>query len=150
MDKKRFFIAGIIQGSKPGLAIHRQDYRAEIAKLLREAFPGAEVFDPVAEYPGSVHYPEEKGRAAFFDLMERAGKADALIAFIPEASMGTAIELWRARERGALVVCVSPLSENWVVKFLADKILPDMDTLASFIKDGGLEGLWEQRDQKGR
>ncbi len=91
----RFFIAGIIQGSLPD-SVHPQTYRMEIAELLRKSFPEAEVFDPVLEYPDSIGYDDAKASAAFFDLMDRAGRCDVLVAFVPEASMGTAIELWNA------------------------------------------------------
>lgn len=133
----RFFIAGIIQGSLPD-AVHPQDYRAEIAALLRGAFPGAEVFDPVLEYPDSLAYDDAQAAAAFFDLMDRAGRCDVLVAFVPEASMGTAIELWNAHHARAYVVCVSPLTLNWVVRYLTDMVVPDIAALEKVIADGAL------------
>ncbi len=133
----RFFIAGIIQGSLPDTC-HPQDYRAAIGDLLREAFPGAEVFDPVLEYPDSLGYDDAKASAAFFDLMDRAGKCDVLVSFVPEASMGTAIELWNAHHAGAYIVCVSGLTKNWVVRYLADMMLPDMDALREVARNGAL------------
>ncbi|MCC8109042.1 MAG: hypothetical protein LIQ30_08375 [Planctomycetes bacterium] len=133
----RFFIAGIIQGSLPD-ACHPQDYRREIAALLRNAFPGAEVFDPVEEYPDSIQYDDAKASAAFFDLMDRAGKADVLIAFVPEASMGTAIELWNAHHAGSYVVTVSGLTKNWVARYLSDVMLPDLPALEEYIRSGAL------------
>ncbi len=133
----RFFIAGIIQGSLPDAA-HPQDYRRKIARLLREAFPEAEVFDPVEAYPDSLAYDEAKAGAAFFDLMDRAGRCDALIAFVPEASMGTAIELWNAHRAGAYAVCVSGLELNWVVRYLADRVVPDLEALEGALADGTL------------
>ncbi|MDR2391149.1 MAG: hypothetical protein LBE84_05670 [Planctomycetota bacterium] len=143
----RFFIGGIIQGSLPD-GIHSQDYRKEIAVLLRNAFPGAEVFDPIKEYPDSLSYNDAKGEAAFRDLMRRAGECDVLVAFIPEASMGTAIELWNASRNGALVVAVSGLKRNWVVRFLSDRIVPDLPALKKFILDGGLADAVAEKDSK--
>ncbi len=133
----RFFIAGIIQGSLPDAA-HPQEYRLKIAAMIRAAFPGAEVFDPVEEYPDSLAYDDAKASAAFFDLMDRAGRADVLIAFVPEASMGTAIELWNAHHSGAYVVCVSGLRLNWVVRYLTDMVVEDLDALESIIAGGAL------------
>ena len=134
----RFFIAGIIQGSLPD-TVHPQAYRRKIAGLLRSAFPGAEVFDPVEEYPDSIAYGDAKASAAFFDLMDRAGQCDALVAFVPEASMGTAIELWNAHHSGAYVVCVSGLRLNWVVRYLTDMVVESLDELETVIADGPLE-----------
>ena len=133
----RFFIAGIIQGSLPD-AVHPQHYRTEIADLLRQAFPGAEVFDPVQEYPDSISYDDARASAAFFDLMDRAGQCDVLVAFVPEASMGTAIELWNAHHSGAYVVCVSGLTLNWVVRYLTDMVVKDLGELERIIADGTL------------
>ena len=133
----RFFIAGIIQGSLPDTC-HSQDYRVKIGDLLRSAFPGSTVFDPVNEYPGSIDYDDARASAAFFDLMDRAGKCDVLVAFVPEASMGTAIELWNAHHAGAMVVCVSGLTRNWVIRSCADVVLESLAALESRIADGSL------------
>lgn len=133
----RFFIAGIIQGSLRD-SVHSQQYRKDMAALLRAAFPGAEVFDPVEEYPDSLAYDDAKASAAFFDLMDRAEKADVLIAFVPEASMGTAIELWNAHHAGSLVVTVSGLTANWVIRYLSDMVVPDMAALEELIRSGAL------------
>lgn len=133
----RFFVAGIIQGSLPD-ATHPQEYRSEISDMLKEAFPGAEIFNPVEQYPDSLAYDAEQASRAFFDLMDRAGECDVLIAFLPEASMGTAIELWNAHHAGAFVVCVSGLTMNWVVRFLADLVVTDLEALENAIRNGEL------------
>ena len=41
---------------------------------------------------------------------------DLLIAYVPEASMGTAIEMWEAHQHARVVVTITPLSHNWVVQ----------------------------------
>jgi hypothetical protein len=132
-----FFVAGIIQGSLPDSA-HPQNYRREIKNLLLASFPGCEVFEPVERYPDSLSYDDETARAAFFDLMENAGKHDVLIAFVPEASMGTAIEMWNARDAGSLVIAVTPLGRNWAVRYLADLVLPDIRSFGRYVAGGGL------------
>lgn len=138
----RFFIAGIIQGSLPD-SVHPQDYRREIATLLAAHFPGADIFDPVVRYPDSLSYDDEAASKAFFNLMELAGQTDVLIAFVPEASMGTAIELWNAHHAGALIVCVTGLTRNWVIRYLSDLIVPDIKTLKTIIADGELAARLE-------
>lgn len=145
----RIFIAGIIQGSLPDTT-HPQNYRREIADLLAGAFPGAEIFDPVEEYPDSISYDDAKASAAFFDLMDRAGKADVLVAFVPEASMGTAIELWNAHHAGSFVVAVSGLTKNWVIRYLSDMVVKDLAQLEELIKSGQLaEEVFEKiRDER--
>jgi hypothetical protein len=140
----QFFIAGIIQGSLPDSA-HPQEYRRRIGKMLAAAFPGSSIFDPVEEYPDSIGYDDAKAAGAFFDLMDRAGKTDVLIAFVPEASMGTAIELWNAHHAGAVVVAVSGLRLNWVIRYLSDAVVENMEELALFIENGGLRSLIEAK-----
>ncbi len=140
----RFFIAGIIQGSLPDTT-HPQTYREEIGALLQSAFPHCVVFDPVEQYPDSLSFDDTTASAAFFDLMDRAGKTDVLIAFVPEASMGTAIELWNAHHSGAVVVVVSRLRRNWVIRYLADAIVDDMDAFRHYIATGELKKLIEAK-----
>lgn len=143
----RIFIAGIIQGSLP-TTTHPQDYRSEIADMMRRAFPDSEVFNPVEEYPDSIAYDDAKASAAFFDLMDRAEKCDVLVAFIPEASMGTAIELWNAHHAGALVVTVSGLTLNWVVRYLSDLVVESLPALEKCIESGQLaEAIREKRGE---
>ncbi|MCL2000268.1 MAG: hypothetical protein FWG74_02435 [Planctomycetes bacterium] len=143
----RFFIAGIIQGSLPD-RVHSQVYREEIAEWLRSAFPGAEIFDPVKEYPESLTYDDARADAAFFDLMDRAGKCDVLVAFIPEASMGTAIELWNAYSNGAFVLSVSGLAKNWAVRCLSDLVLPDLPALKDAVENGRLRAAVREKRQR--
>ncbi|MCD8141597.1 MAG: hypothetical protein LUE17_17830 [Planctomycetaceae bacterium] len=140
----RFFIAGIIQGSLPDTC-HPQDYRVEIGTLLKRAFPGSEVFDPVEEYPDSIEYDDARASAAFFDLMDRAGRCDVLVAFVPEASMGTAIELWNAHHAGSLVVCVSGLTLNWVVRYCSDLVVETIPALENLVADGSLAAAIEAK-----
>ena len=51
---------------------------------------------------------------------------DVLLAFVPEASMGTAIEMWEAHQHGAAVITISPLKHNWAVKFLSHALYADL------------------------
>ena len=145
----QFFIAGIIQGSIEELEIHSQDYRIRIREMLKNHFPEAEVFCPVEHHPDSLYYAFEKGQRTFFDLMARAGEADVLVAFLPEASMGTAIEMWEAFQQGRVVLAVSPLRENWAVKFLTDAVLDSLEDMEAFITSGKLDVLMARKRAAG-
>ena len=101
----RIFIAGIMQGSHAKAAIHDQDYRGRIDALLRIAFPEAEIYDPRANHKKSLGYKETTGREVFFGHNFMCREMDVLLAYLPEASMGTAIEMWEglsARRGGDL------------------------------------------------
>jgi len=64
---------------------------------------------------------------------------DALLAFVPEASMGTAIEMWEAHQHGAAVLTISPLSHNWAVKFLSHALYADEDQFVAALESGAVE-----------
>jgi hypothetical protein len=140
-----FFVAGIIQGSRCDRSIHSQSYRDEIVGLLRQTFPDDEVYCPIENYPNSLAFDEATACATFFGLMERAAEADVVIAFCPEASMGTAIEMWQAHQAERLVLAVSPMAENWVIRFVADAVLPDVEAFKDFVNSGQLERLMVSR-----
>ncbi|NLE75120.1 MAG: hypothetical protein GX604_10915, partial [Actinobacteria bacterium] len=46
----RFFLAGIMQGSLTEAALHGQEYRSHLKRLIEAHFPEAEVYDPLAEH----------------------------------------------------------------------------------------------------
>jgi hypothetical protein len=65
-------------------------------------------------------------------------EVDVLIAYVPEASMGTAIEMWEAHRHGRTVVTISPLKHNWAVRFLSHELYPDLDEFERALSDGRL------------
>ena len=105
----RFFLAGIMQGSHRGADLHDQEYRGRLRRSLEAAFPSAEVYDPLADHANSLEYDDEQGRHVFFGHNELCREVDVVLAFVPEASMGTAIEMWEAYCSGRIVITISPL-----------------------------------------
>ena len=143
-----FFIAGIIQGSVRSDTMHPQDYRERIRKILASHVPDAEVYCPIEHHPDSLKYDDAHGREVFFDHLERAGAADVVVAFLPEASMGTAIEMWEAHRNGRIVLTVTDMTVNWSVKFLSTRIFPDLSAFERFVTDGGLVRLIRERTEQ--
>jgi len=134
----RFFLAGIMQGSLREAAVHDQDYRPRIKQLLAEHFPASEIYDPLADHAASLHYDDTTGRRVFLDHNSMCRSVDVLLAFLPEASMGTAIEMWEAYQNGAAVVTISPLQHNWVVKFLSHALYLDEPRFETAVRNGEL------------
>ncbi len=132
----RFFLAGIMQGSHLALTLHHQGYRGQLRALIERHVPDATVYDPLADHTGSLTYDEERGRGVFFHHCELCREVDVVLAFVPEASMGTAIEMWEAHRHGRVVVSVSPLVHNWVIKFLSDVHFTDVEALESALASG--------------
>jgi hypothetical protein len=141
----RFFIAGIMQGSHRGAALHEQDYRPRLKRLLLEYFPGSEIYDPLTDHQDSLDYDDERGRAVFYRHNRLCREVDVLVAFVPEASMGTAIEMWETHEHGrGIVITISPLSHNWAVRFCSHLVFADFAELESALAQGTLPPLIER------
>src|SRR3989304_5545662 len=132
MKIKTIFIAGIIQGSKKGKVLHNQDYRKDLKRILNKYFPEARIIDPVAVHPESVYYTYETGKKVFHNSIRQALSSDLVIAYLPEASMGTAIEMWECHRKKVPVWTISPLRENWVVKFLSRKVFSSTKELEGY------------------
>ena len=134
----RVFISGIMQGSRTDKGIDAQDYRRDIAQIVRRHVPGVEVLDPLELHPSSVGYGPDQAKETLLELAALAGQVDVLVAYVPSASMGTAIEMWNAYQRGRRIYTISPLADNWVVRSLSRRVFPDMTTFEGFVASGGL------------
>ena len=132
----KVFIAGIMQGSRTDRQIDGQDYRDCIASALEQHVPDVQIIDPFQLNPDSVDYDGERSKKTFLVNTAMAAEADVLIAFLPTASMGTAIEMWTAFTADKYIVVVSPLVHNWVIRVTADEVLPDLDSLIATIENG--------------
>ena len=132
----RFFLAGIMQGSHRQAVMHDQDYRGRISRLIEEHVPHAEVYDPLRDHGDSLNYVEENGREVFYRHNVMCREIDVLIAYVPEASMGTAIEMWEAFRHGRIVAAVSPLAENWTVRFCSHLLYEGLTCLEADIVSG--------------
>jgi hypothetical protein len=141
------FIGGIMQGSIREMAVHAQDYRDAIADIVRRYHPGVAIIDPRALHPDSVRYEREQAVSTFLAMLDKAASADVLIAYLPEASLGTALEIWRAYRAGKPVLAISPMANNWMLWATATHILPDLDAFERYVAEGGL-GPYVGRDRE--
>ena len=139
------FLAGIMQGSMVELAIHPQDWREPIRQLLGRYLRDANVYCHYSQHPNSVSYELPRVRATMADGIERAGRCDLLVAWLPSASMGTAIETYEAWRSGAIILTVTPLATNWVLRSYSDRLFADLAELEAFLAQGGLEELAIQK-----
>ncbi len=124
----RIFLAGIMQGSHLGAVMHYQGYRAQLRQLLEQHLPAAEVYDPLADHELSLDYTDDRGREVFLFHNRLCGQIDVLIAFVPEASMGTAIEMWEAWRANRVVIAISPLALNWTIKYCSHLVYADLES----------------------
>jgi hypothetical protein len=135
----RIFLAGIMQGSHTTAAMHNQDYRSHLRQLLQQHWPEAQVYDPLADHADSLDYSPRQARDVFLKHNRMCGETDVLLAFVPEASMGTAIEMWEAATHGKIVVTVSPLHLNWAIRFCSDIMYAEFDQLVLDVATGNLQ-----------
>jgi hypothetical protein len=137
----KVFLAGIMQGSLTELAIVSQDWRAAIREAFERRRPEAEVYCHYEAHPDSVSY----GLPEIIETLEAgnrlAAESDVVVCWLPEASMGTAVEMLSAHRGGAVVVTVTPMAANWVVRAYSDVILPDLDALEAFLEGDALDEL---------
>ena len=121
-----------------------QDYREKIKEIILKKYKDADVICPFSQHPDSINYNYEKGETTFFNLVETASQSDVLIAYLPEASMGTGIEMWEAKKKGRFIVSISPLEINWCVKYLSDVICRDIEEFERYISGGKLKYIDHQ------
>lgn len=138
------FLAGIMQGSHVVATMHDQDYRQRLKRLLARDWPEAKVYDPLADHPSSFDYSRETARDVFLKHNAMCGETDLLIAFVPEATMGTAIEMWEAARHGRVVVTISPLDLNWAVQFCSDLVYSSVESFERDLASGELQAHAER------
>ena len=131
---KRVFIGGVMQGSVQGKGIVSQDYRHRIRAALLDRWPELDVIDPFALHPNSVEYGDDGAAETLFGMIDLAASSDLVIAYVPVASMGTAMEMYAAYQHDVPVISISALAENWVVRVLSDRVFPDLDTFLDCVR----------------
>jgi hypothetical protein len=138
----KIFLAGIMQGSCKEPCIHNQDYRLRLKKALEETLADADVYCPFQNHPRSLGYDKGRMREVFFEHIEKASQADIIVAYLPEASMGSAIEIWEAFQKEKIILTISPLEENWVVKTLATRNFTSFEEFEDFLRAGRMKELF--------
>jgi hypothetical protein len=137
----RVFIAGVMQASNTGKDLLDQGYRSTIAAAIHSRWPDVEIVDPLLLHPNSPEYDDAGARRTLFAMAELAAQSDLVITYLPVASMGTALEMYRAEQAGVPVITISPMVTNWVVRVLSNRIYPDLDAFFA-----ALAGAEELRD----
>jgi len=137
----KIFIAGIMQGSIKGKGIQQQDYRQLIRDAVKINHPNAEIVDPFSLFPDSVEYDDQRAKQVLFEMGEEAGSSDIVIAYLPNASMGTALEMIRAYDNGKTIITISPMDENWLIRAVSVKIFPLLDEFCTWVGQAQLEAL---------
>ncbi|MGB2963542.1 MAG: hypothetical protein WBB69_06105 [Anaerolineales bacterium] len=137
----KIFLAGIMQGSIKGKGIQEQDYRELIQEAVKTNHPDAEIIDPFSLFPDSVEYDDHRSKKVLFAMAADAGTSDIVIAYLPEASLGTALEMIRAYDNKKTVICISPMEKNWFIRAVSKKVFPSLDDFLSWVSQTQLGEL---------
>jgi hypothetical protein len=122
-----------MQGSKKGKGIQGQGYRQVISDAIKFRHPDAEIYDPFLVFPDSVEYDDQRAKQVLFTIADEAASSDIVISYLPEASMGTAMEMIRAYDNGKTVISISTMEKNWFILAVSAKIFPSLDDFCTWI-----------------
>ncbi len=137
----KIFISGVMQGSKKGHGMQEQGYRQVIADAVKTLNPKAEIFDPFTAFPDAGEYDDQRVKQTLFAAAEEAASADILIAYLPEASMGSALEMIRAYDNGKIIISISTLEKNWFIRSVSSKIFITLDDFCAWVQRAHLEKM---------
>ncbi len=137
----KIFLAGIMQGSHVSACVHDQSYRDSLHDIVQGHWPKAEVYDPFANHTESVGYSSGHARDVFCQHIRMCQQFDVLIAYVPEASMGTAIEMWEAHTNARFVITITPLIHNWVVQITSNVVYETVAAFVESLRSGEIDEL---------
>ena len=142
----KIFISGVMQGSKKGPGMQEQGYRQVIADSIRTLHPNAEIYDPFTAFPDDGEYDDQRAKQTLFTAAEEAASADILIAYLPEASMGSALEMIRAHDNRKIIISISTMETNWFIRAVSWKIFISLDAFCEWIRQTHLAELMTRYD----
>ena len=137
----KIYISGVMQGSIKGLGIQGQGYRQVISEAVKVLHPDAAIYDPFSLFPDSVTYDDKRAKQTLFTMADAAGSSDILIAYLPEASMGTGLEMVRAYDNGKTIISITTLEENWFIRAVSAKIFRPLEDFCAWVGQTHLDEL---------
>lgn len=132
--RERIFLAGVIQGSHRDKTIHGQEYRGRLKSIISKYWPEAVVYDPFDGHENSVEYDDETGQKTFNGSLEKITGCDLVLAYLPVASLGTAIEIWESFRKKVPVWTITDMKENWVVRFCSERVFENIDAFEEYLR----------------
>lgn len=134
----KIYISGVMQGSIKGDGLQGQGYRQIITDAIMKLDPNIEIFDPYKVFPDSPTFDDQRAKEVLFYMADQAASSDIVIAYLPEASMGTALEMIRAYDQGKVLITITALEKNWFIKGVSDKIFHSLDEFLTWFQKDNL------------
>jgi len=141
----KIFFGGIIQGSNLGQDIASQNYREIIKTSILKMHADIKIIDPYENHNNSIDYDDNKASETFFGHIELLKDCSLMIAYLPTASLGTAIEMWQAYENDIPILTISPMTTNWVIRLLSSLNFETTELFEQYIESGGLNAPVKNR-----
>ena len=137
----KVYLAGTMSGNSNN-GIVNQDYRERLTELLKDRYPSVEIDNPYLGNENSITYNDAQARITFNDFIRRASyESDVMIAYLPEASMGTALEIYEASKRGNYVIIITPLTNNWIVRLYGNRVFSSIESFAACLFSGEFDSV---------
>lgn len=137
----KIYISGVMQGSIKGDGIQRQGYRQIITDAIMALDPEIDIYDPCKAFPDSSTFNDDRAKEVLFSMGDEAASSDIVIAYLPEASMGTALEMIRAYDMGKMVITITSLEKNWFIKSFSSRIFLSLEDFISWFEKTDLFNL---------
>jgi len=143
-----FYLSGVMQGSLKDNSRVSQEYRQILKDLILRSYPDAKILCPAELFPDAPTQDEVLAKSIVPQCAEIASSTDVLVAFLPEASMGTAVELWEAYKSSRINIVISPMRHNLMLKAVSDVIVPSIEEFGKFISDGNFTKLLAEKSRR--
>ena len=56
--------------------------------------------------------------------------------------------MWEAWKNGAVIISISGMTRNWVVRYLSHQIYPDLESFKTAVKNGELAALLAEQGER--
>jgi len=139
--KMKIYLAGVIQGSHRGASNENQCYRNSIKDIILRYHPYAKIICPWELFPNSAMAGTQRMHEIIDGCVDHAKKADIVVAYLPVASMGTAVELWESYHIGIPNIIISPMQNNLLIQKVANVLVRDMEQFEKRVLKGVLDRL---------
>jgi hypothetical protein len=146
----RVYLSGVMQGSRWDTSLVYQDYRQTLKDIILRKYPNAEILCPLELFPDAPAKDDRAAREVIYRCVELVGNVDVVVAFLPEASMGTAVELWESHKKAKVNIVVSPMRHNLMLRTVSDIIVPGIEQFEELISDGTFAKLVEAKRVLGK
>ncbi len=123
----KIFVSGIVHGSREN-EVYPQCYRKRIVDVIEKSWQNAIISCPSIVHSKSSTETLTETVKAFEQQLSLLKKSDIVVAYIPEASMGAAIEIYNASLRGKYVVTITPLQTSRIIKIFSHDIYDSVDS----------------------